>query len=446
MTWASAQLVESVSLDGRPLAFASLATTPVSEGRHVVELVIDPAGESRLVLPPCAGKAPPQVSVDGRAMPTTASARGQYLTVPAGPHRVALTLAVSAYEKRVACGFAPRFGVPAQSEAGLRLLSFPSARPKGTCARCRPGQALVYVPRSVADEKARGFPNGKPPLLVGLHPWNGALETYAAYSDLLDAAEARGLVLLFPDGLGNSLYTALAEDEVLAALDALQTVLPIDAERISLFGASMGGAGVTTIGFHHPDRFAFATSLFGDSKYDLSTYVRRLIPNETAARKVNALDVVDNARNLPLLLVHGDADKSSSITQSILLDDALRKRGFAVSFHKKPGRGHEGALVSEYAKEIVERAVIQRRLRPTRVTYRSWRASDVGAYGITFTKTKPDGEAFIDVERVADSIVVHRAEGISSLMLAPHAFDAPSALPIVREAGAGKVPVAWAPR
>lgn len=424
------------------MPFASLATTPVTEGAHTVSFTVAPAEDTRLVLPPCAGKVPPTVRVDGQVATTQAGPRGQLLGLAAGAHTVELALVVSSYEKRVACGFAPRFGPLTWSEAGLRVLRYASSRPKGSCARCRPGQALVYVPRSVVDDKARKFPSGPPPLLVGLHPWNGAIETYAAYTDLLEAAEARGVVLLFPDGLGNSLYTAPAEEEVLAALAALRAVLPIDETRVSIFGASMGGAGTTTVAFHHPDLFATATSLFGDAKYDLSTYVRGLIPTEEAAKKVNALDVVDNARNLPLFLIHGDADKSSKIEQSILLDEAMKKAGFAVHFEPKPGRGHEGTLVSEYAKAIVERAATTKRVQPTRITYRSFRPADVGAYGLRFVKTRPDGEAFVDVERAGDTLVVHAATGVASIALAAGTFGT-QALPVTLDARVAKVPVAW---
>lgn len=441
---ATAHDVTEVELDGTKLPFAKLATTPVSEGNHVVSFVIAPTEEARLVLPPCAGKVAPSVSVDGRSVATTSTPRGQYLSVAAGSHTVTLALAVSSYEKRVACGFAPRFGPLTWSEAGLRVLRYASARPKGACTRCRPGQALVYVPRAVVDAKSRRFPDGKPPLLVGLHPWNGAIETYAAYAELLDTAEARGVLLLFTDGLGNSLYTETAEAEVMAALDALTLAFPVDGERVSIFGASMGGAGATTVGFHHPDRFASITSLFGDSKYDLNSYVRRIIPNEAAAKKVNALDMIDNVRNLPVFLIHGDADKSSNIEQSIWLDRALKAQGFGVRFDSKPGRGHEGTLVSEYAREIVERSAASKRVLPTRISYRSFRASDRGAYGVSFDKQSGDGEAFVDLEKRGDKVRVLKAQGVTAIHLAPNTFGA-NGLPIELDAGVPKIPVAWDP-
>ena len=74
----------------------------------------------------------------------------------------------------------------------------------------------------------------------------------------------------------------------------------VDSQRVSIWGASMGGQGATTIGLHQPDRFALIVSFFGDAKFNLSTYAHALLPTEQAAHKVNPLDVVDNARHVPL--------------------------------------------------------------------------------------------------------------------------------------------------
>ncbi len=208
-------------------------------------------------------------------------------------------------------------------------------------------------------------------LLVGVHPWNGGIWTYAAYASLLQRAAARDVVLLMPSGLGNSLYTAAAEDEVLRAIDVLAERVAVDPRRVSIWGASMGGAGATTIGLHHPDLFAGVTSFFGDSKYDLATYVRPLLVDERGAHLVNALDVADNARNVPVWLVHGEEDRTSPIRQSEMLADALTQRGFAVRFDRVPGVGHSGALVARFAADVVDRAATTRVPDVTRVSYRS---------------------------------------------------------------------------
>ncbi|MGH7328624.1 MAG: prolyl oligopeptidase family serine peptidase, partial [Polyangiaceae bacterium] len=278
--------------------------------------------------------------------------------------------------------------------------------------------------------------------LVGLHPWNGSIWTYAAYGELVREAVARDVVLLMPSGLGNSLYTAAAEEETMRAIDALEQQIAIDPARVSIWGASMGGAGATTIGFHHPDKFASVTSFFGDSKYDLDTYVKAILHDEAGAHLVNALDIVDNARNVPVWLIHGEDDKVSPIAQSTMLAKAMQDKGFVVQLDRVPHAGHEGAIVAKYAAAVVDRAATMRvPSSPSRVTFRSVRSMDTSAYGVKITKT--GGDAFVDLELGANAILVHQAKGVKAVELMAGSFGKRAGFPIAKDPGAGAVEVRW---
>ena len=211
----------------------------------------------------------------------------------------------------------------------------------------------------------------------------------------------------------------------------------------------MGGAGATTIGLHRPDRFASLTSFFGDSKYDRSTYVRSILTSDAAAHAVNAADVVENARHLPVWLIHGEADRTSPIRQSEILAAALAREGFEVRFDRVPAEGHSGALVARFAAEVVARAASARVPEgPSRVTYRSVRPSDTDAYGVHIVRASPSGDAFIDVSHEEGAVHVRRAEGVRSMVFEPGAFGSPRepALPIiVDDPGAAGVDVRWGP-
>jgi dienelactone hydrolase len=249
--------------------------------------------------------------------------------------------------------------------------------------------------------------------------------------------------------LGNSLYTADAEDEVMRAIVAVADVIAVDTAAVSLWGASMGGAGATTIGFHHPDRFASVTSFFGDSKYDLTTYVRSILPTEAAAHQVNALDVVDNARVLPLWLVHGDRDNTSPIHQSEMLAKAMTDRGFPVRFDRVRAEGHSGALVARFLPELVAIAASARVPQHVeRVTYRSVRPADTGAYGVRLARATTTGDAFVDVEREHGEVHVLRAEGVRALALARGALGTSPEHPspvLVDDPRASGLDVRWEP-
>ncbi len=343
--------------------WSSLADTNVRPGQRW--LAFTPTGGDAVLVPTCAGRK--RVLVDGAEAAAGDGPLVLDLPRDGREHRVAVLLDVSGYEHRVACGGPPRAGTRVTARGGLVPLDFASPH-----AAAGGGHAVVYVPPEHDDARPAA-------LLVGLHPWNGSIWTYAAYDALLAAARARDVVLLFPSGLGNSLYTADAEDEVLRAVAELARRLRVDPERVTLWGASMGGAGATTIGFHHPDLFAGVVSLFGDSKYDLSTYVRGILHDPAGAHRVNAFDIVDNARSLPVWLIHGEDDHVSPLGQSAMLARALTAKGFAVTFDRVPGAGHEGRVVSAFAARIVEQASRARRVgAPARVSFWSVRPGDLG--------------------------------------------------------------------
>ncbi len=405
--------------DWRRTAWADLARHTVAPGDVEVRIEVQ-SGPIRI--PVCAGRG--RVTVDGHAV----SAPPGPVVVPAGAgaHEVVVHLRVSGYERRVACGEPVRTGAAITTTEGLGELGFASPY-----AAHGGGRAVVFVPE--------GHDASHPsPVLVGLHPWNGTPWTYAAYAELLDEARARDVVLLLPSGLGNSLYTADAEDEAMQALGALGEVVAVDRARVSLWGASMGGAGATTIGLHHPDRFASITSFFGDSEYDLSTYVRGILHDERGAHAVNALDVVDNARHVSVWLVHGEDDRVSPIRQSERLADALARRSFAVSFARAPREGHSGALVARFVAAVVDRAAtLSVPPAPARVTYRSVRPIDTGAYGVHVARASASDDAFVDVERRADGVHVLRADGVTGVALDAGAlgYDAAAAPPVFNDTG-----------
>jgi len=381
-------------------------------------------------VPPCAGRK--TVTIDGQSV---ASPPGPVVVhAGAGAHDVVLAIKVSPYERRVACGQPVRVGTAGKTIEGLGVMTF--ASPHGASGG---GKAVVFVPP--------GHDAGRPAVvLVGLHPWNGTMWTYASYAQLLGEAAARDVVVLLPSGLGNSLYTEGAEDEAMRALDALASVVAVDPWRVSIWGASMGGAGATTVGLHHPDRFASITSYFGDSQYDLTTYVKGLLHDEAGAHAVNALDVVDNARWVPVWLVHGEADRTSPIRQSELLANALQARSFPVRFDRAPGMGHQGALVAKFLTAVVDHAVTSMvAAAPPHVTYRSVRPQDTGAYGVHLTRASDATDAFVDVERRDDGVHVLRADGVKALSLDPGALgtDRAHPVPFVNDTGHALV-ATWA--
>ena len=398
--------------------FSGLSGQQRAKGPWLLRWPVPPTSAA-VRLPVCAGRG--RVWIDGEEVRAAAGPIVLRLAPREGnrPHEAVVAIAVGGYEGRIACGEPPRGGVAIRDREGLGVLTFSSKDgDRGG------GSAVVFIPK--------GHDVRRPsPLLVGAHPWNGSPWTYAAYAELLDEAQVKDVVLLMPSGLGNSLYTRPAEAELLSAILALESLVAIDPVRVSIWGASMGGAGATTIAFHHPDAFAGVTSFFGDSKYDLTTYVRAILGSEAAAHEVNALDIVDNARYLPVLLVHGEEDHVSPIRQSEMLADAMRSRGYPVSFIRVPGAGHEGRVVAAHVSDVVDRAESARApVVVPRVTYRSVRADLDSAYGVRFvrqSRAADAADAFVDVARKEDGVHVLGAANVASITLARGALGAPPA-------------------
>ena len=175
---------EIVAADVRPaggawtaMAWSDLAHTTLEPGRYDVRLraVAGPSDDA-IEIPSCAGRT--TVRVDARVV-SDGTARPLVARVSPGRHEVVIALDVSRYERRIACGEPLRLGHVEDTLSGLGTLVFdsPSAARGG-------GKAVVYVPPGLNPRQTGA-------VLVGLHPWNGCIWTYAAYDELLREARIR---------------------------------------------------------------------------------------------------------------------------------------------------------------------------------------------------------------------------------------------------------------
>lgn len=399
--------IASVAVRGQTVTFAALSRTKLDPGPATVTASA-PGASTAIEIPHCGRRG--AVTIDGTRYAPPPGPFVVRVAPRSEPHAIEIEITVSEYEKRVTCSDPIRAGAATDARDGLGVIDFASPATGG-------GHAVMYVPPGHDVTKPAA-------LLVGVHPWNGDIWTYAAYSELLAAARANDVVLVMPSGLGNSLYTAVPEQEVMRAIDTAEHTVAIDPRRVSIWGASMGGQGACTIGLHHPDRFAFIASWFGDAKFDLSTYIRNILPTQEAAHRVNPVDVIDNARHIPIKLIHGDADRTSNVHESDDLAAALRQRGYAFTYDRVPGRGHEGLLVVEHVAEVLSLAAhAQIPVHPSRVTFRSVRPEDDRAYGVRVARSG-SGDAFVDVEQIGGRVVVHAADGVRAIVLEDGALGA----------------------
>jgi dienelactone hydrolase len=99
------------------------------------------------------------------------------------------------------------------------------------------------------------------PVVVCLHGFGGVMPEFSQV--MRTWADWRGWLLLAPDGRGNQHFDGPGEDDVLACLADLDRRAPLDADRIVLHGASMGGHGALRLALRHPHRFAAVSAVAG---------------------------------------------------------------------------------------------------------------------------------------------------------------------------------------
>jgi poly(3-hydroxybutyrate) depolymerase len=171
-----------------------------------------------------------------------------------------------------------------------------------------PEPITMQLPAASTD-RARRYP-----LVVALHGYNGTPSSVlSAFLDVdphSRAAKLDGFVLA-PNAYGNAFYRGPGEHEVLSALDWVLAKYPIDRERVSITGVSMGGTGSAFIALRHADRFSAASPLCGYHSYFVrrDTSKRPTRPWEEARmHHWSPASWAENGRNLPLYVAHGTKD------------------------------------------------------------------------------------------------------------------------------------------
>ena len=165
------------------------------------------------------------------------------------------------------------------------------------------------------------------------------------------AAEA-GLrcVAVRPSGQGNgSVYQGLGEVDVYEVIEAVSELVPIDPDRITVTGASMGGAATWYHASHYPDVWAGAAPFCGYCDYQLwkkpgGTTFHRSPWEDFSWQSRGASYRVDNLRHVPVRIIHGEWDRGVGggvdVEHSRSMDRKLNELGFPHEYYEVPQTGH----------------------------------------------------------------------------------------------------------
>ncbi|MCE7797804.1 S-formylglutathione hydrolase [Sphingobium sufflavum] len=134
---------------------------------------------------------------------------------------------------------------------------------------------------------------------------------------------------------------------------------PVDADRQSIMGHSMGGHGALTIALCNPGRFRSVSALAPISSASQSALARKALtgylgPDEDAWRAYDACALIADGAGLPNLLVdQGDADEFLADLQPGLLAIAAKKADFPAAIRMQPGYGHSYYFISTFMADHV---------------------------------------------------------------------------------------------
>ena len=165
----------------------------------------------------------------------------------------------------------------------------------------------IIAPRQYDPERSYS-------LALNMHGYKAASGAHEAISSrpwlFTAAANARGEMN----------YKEAGMLDVLEMMEAMQKRYNIDAERIYLYGHSMGGRGSWYIGLRKPDLFAAVAPFAGRNSW--------------------ALPVLENALNLPLFVLHGAKDKVVSVEHSREVVKQLEGLDYSYRYHEPAEATH----------------------------------------------------------------------------------------------------------
>jgi poly(3-hydroxybutyrate) depolymerase len=190
----------------------------------------------------------------------------------------------------------------------------------------------VYVSRKVDKKKPS-------PLVIALHGANE--QPMGLMRSLTGPADKGGYIVAAPTGytldggFGVSALRAtttippnlveLSEKDVMNVLELMRKNFNIDDRRIYLLGQSMGGGGAMHIGVKYSNIWA----ALGLSAPAMSTQQPVLL---------------DSIRDMPVILVHGDADTTVALARILPWVDQMRELKMAYEYYEMPGVGHHDAI------------------------------------------------------------------------------------------------------
>lgn len=179
-------------------------------------------------------------------------------------------------------------------------------------------------------------------------PSDGAIGSIVHIGREFAPYDAPGVVILPLGRMNSSGYTGVFEEDVMEAIADIRRRMPIDADRISLSGSSMGGIGSFRLGALYPDLWSHVFPIIGDG--------------------TDYLDVLGNLLNLPVRMHNGLLDPLVRQPGPTNTANALNDLGYDYRYWLFETREHESLFVINHCVRDEAFAAL-RDLNPARVVH-----------------------------------------------------------------------------
>lgn len=272
------------------------------------------------------------------------------------------------------------------------------------------------------------------PLIVEVSP--GAISNLERavhdVEEIVDVARKNGrsCVALRPTGVGpGSVYQNYGEVDLFEAIGAVAKVYPIDPRRISITGASMGGAAAWYLVSHYPDYFAAAAPFCGYCDYRLWEKPGGMTFHmneweEPSWRSRSAAFLAENFLHTPVWIVHGEWDRSVGggvpVEHSRQMARMLDGQGSFYRYTELSLVGHDGSREPETYEKVILWLLVQERPRmPDRVTVATYGLRHNRSFWLEIDQLDQYGErALVDAEFSNGQLIVS-TQNVRTLSIGP---------------------------
>lgn len=266
------------------------------------------------------------------------------------------------------------------------------------------------------------------PMIVNLHGYNADNPPYVRWWSVEERhdlhADRQNVIVIYPMGRYNTSYRGIGDADVVKCIALAKQRFSVDEDRVYLTGYSMGGGGVWHVGTRHPDLFAALGPYYGGWDYHVEMdedALQRLTPRERSVmERQGSFSQAEQLLNLPVWVLHGDADPLVNPDQSRYAVRMLQRWGYDVRYREVPGgiHGDIGGEDELYAWFLAHR----RDAHPRHVRVRSADLSAASAYWVAVTQCeKPLEFINADVEVVGPNLIRLDTANVLEVTLTPNA-------------------------